>query len=514
MVMKKARYALSAALVVMPLLSVEAADDKGLVYENTQDIAYDSDPVSLATMNESDGALIRVVRRGTRPTVVDNTEQPVKVDADSMYYSSATGNVVAVGKVDAVQGTQEIHSEKLLGNTKSQEYTTDGEFHYLENKGATKDLRGTNLVYNSGTNAMSAPDVIGYVDPYYVKAEKVDYDGQQGLITKGWLTTKHAMAYKGVPDYRIEGSTIEVYPGDKAIIRDAKLFIKNGKILSMPKYVVSLRSDREGEFNVFSLIPRPTYNSDDGFGLKGNIEYPVGDSGELFFRYQWMTKEGFKPSFGYREYLPWGVATFGVSRESSSLNARTVWVEKRPEFSVYTNQYHIGKTPFTVRGGGNIGYWKEDYIKGSHAMFFGEVSHDRIKLSKNAGIRFYGGYQRDYYGYNDHIRSMPYWGVTSSWKLNSKVTAFTSYRQNNMDRRNNSPYPFDREDINRNWTIGASFKLSRLDTFTITTKRDVQTGELRYVDYTWHRDMHSFEGWLTYQSKQKKWSYTVVAKDF
>lgn len=130
MVMKKARYALSAALVVMPLLSVEAADDKGLVYENTQDIAYDSDPVSMATMNESDGALIRVVRRGTPTPVVDNSQQPVKVDADSMYYSSATGNVVAVGKVDAVQGTQEIHSEKLLGNTKSQEYTTEGEFHF------------------------------------------------------------------------------------------------------------------------------------------------------------------------------------------------------------------------------------------------------------------------------------------------------------------------------------------------------------------------------------------------
>lgn len=62
-----------------------------------------------------------------------------------------------------------------------------------------------------------------------------------------------------------------------------------------------------------------------------------------------MTKEGFKPSYGYRHYLPWGVATVGVSRESATLNARTVWVEKKPEFSVYTNVYHIGDTPFTVR---------------------------------------------------------------------------------------------------------------------------------------------------------------------
>lgn len=302
--------------------------------------------------------------------------------------------------------------------------------------------------------------------------------------------------------------------GDKAIIHDAKLFIKNGKIMSTKKYVVSLRNDRQGQFSVFDLIPRPTYSSDDGFGLKGGLKYPVGDDGELFFRYQWMTKEGFKPSYGYRHYLPWGVATVGVSRESATLNARTVWVEKKPEFSVYTNVYHIGDTPFTVRGGATAGYWKEDYIKGSHYMYFGEVSHDTIKLAKNANLRFFAGYQRDYYGYNDHIRSMPYWGGNTNWRINSRVNVFAGYRQNNIDPKDNSPYPFDREDILHNFTVGASFRLTRLDTFTITTKRDVQSGELRYVDYTWHRDMHSFEGWLTYQSKQKKWSYTVVAKDF
>ena len=98
--------------------------------------------------------------------------------------------------------------------------------------------------------------------------------------------------------------------------------------MSTKKYVVSLRNDRQGQFSVFDLIPRPTYSSDDGFGLKGGLKYPVGDDGELFFRYQWMTKEGFKPSYGYRHYLPWGVATVGVSRESATLNARTVWVEK------------------------------------------------------------------------------------------------------------------------------------------------------------------------------------------
>lgn len=82
MVMKKAKYALGAALVAMPLLAVQAADDRGLVYENAQDISTDSNPVSIVPMNESDGGLIRVVRRGQPVTTVSDSEMPVKVDAD------------------------------------------------------------------------------------------------------------------------------------------------------------------------------------------------------------------------------------------------------------------------------------------------------------------------------------------------------------------------------------------------------------------------------------------------
>ena len=75
------------------------------------------------------------------------------------------------------------------------------------------------------------------------------------------------------------------------------------------------------------------------------------------------------------------------------------------------NTYHVGNSPITVRGGVNAGYWKEGSVKGSHKEYYAEVSHDPIKLGKNADLRFLGGYQRDYYGYDGSIRSMPYWGA-------------------------------------------------------------------------------------------------------
>lgn len=536
MVRKKATYALGAALMLMPLVGVQAADGA----EQNTDALSTTDSITAQTASDArynevnrqaeadlktqDTAVtmrsedllnppVTVVRRGKTQVVQDPGTMPIRIDADSMYYSDLTGNVVAVGQVEAHQGNRDMFADKIIGNSKTQEYTTDGPFRFLEDKGATKNITGRDLQFNSGTNAMSAPDVMGFVAPYYVKAEHAEFDGNTGLITNGWLTTEHAMAYKGVPDYRIEGSTIEVYPGDKAIVNDARLYIKNGQILRMKRYVVSLRRDKS-KFNTFSIIPRPSYTSDDGFGLKGNIDYPIGENGELYYNYQWMTKEGFKPSYGYRHYFPWGGMRFGVSRESSTLNARTVWVKKKPEFSVYTNTYHIGDSPFTVRGKASIGHWKEDYISGSHNMIMGELSHDTIHPLKNVNTRFYLGYQRDHYGYNDLTRSMPYWGVNNSWRINSKMTAWANYRQHNIDAKHNSPYPFDRVDVLHNLSTGVSYQLTRLDRISINFQRDVESGELRYVDYTWYRDMHSFEGWLTYQSKQKKWSYTVVAKDF
>lgn len=82
-----------------------------------------------------------------------------------------------------------------------------------------------------------------------------------------------------------------------------------------------------------------------------------------------------------------------------------------------THTYHVGNSPITVRGGINAGYWKEGSVKGSHKEYYAEVSHDPIKLGKNADLRFLGGYQRDYYGYDGSIRSMPYWGLDSNLKL-------------------------------------------------------------------------------------------------
>ena len=203
--------------------------------------------------------------------------------------------------------------------------------------------------------------------------------------------------------------------------------------------------------------------------------------------------------------------------QSNEYNDETVWVEKIGEARLDTHTYHVGNSPITVRGGINAGYWKEGSVKGSHKEYYTEVSHDPIKLWKNADLRFLGGYQRDYYGYDGTIRSMPYWGARFQSKVGNRANVWVSYNQRNISY-NNSPYRFDTTELPKELIYGGSYKLTRLDDVSVSVKTNMMSGDIDSVYYTWHRDLHSFDMYLTYKdahrSNNDQWKIKFVGKDF
>lgn len=438
------------------------------------------------------------------------TQVPVKVDADKMYYSDKSGEVWAEGNVYAVQANREIRTERVEGNTKEQLYRAVGKVNLQEDKGLLSNLDGNGLAYNARTGEAKIDDVFGLSQGYYVKGKEGKFDGKNGFVKEGWLTTKHAMAFEGTPDYRVEGDNIEIYPNDKAIVHNARFYIHGFRFLTLGRYVTSLKKGKGPE--LISFMPRPTYSSSNGFGLKGNISYPFNTNTVGYFNYRWLSKVGFKPQLGVTQYMPWGTINLEYSKEDSELWGHKVWIEKVPELSIKTHTYRLGKSPFTVWGKASLGYWKEDNIQGSHNLLQGELSHDPLKFWHGASLRAYMGYQRDYYSYDDTVRSNPYWGFNLSAKLGNRLNTWVGYRDNHTSER--SPYLFDTIEISRNLVMGAAYKLTRLDTLAVSTQRNVENGNLEYVDYTWYRDMHSMAGTLTYRSKQREWQYTLTFKDF
>ena len=45
-------------------------------------------------------------------------------------------------------------------------------------------------------------------------------------------------------------------------------------------------------------------------------------------------------------------------------------------------------------------------------------------------------------------------------------------------------------------------QLTRLDAVGVQYSYDTADGNLKHVDYTYYRDMHSFTGWIMYREKR------------
>ena len=515
-----ARWALAASvLCALQVGYVQGTVSASSLFSSKTPETYQSDlnsmteayPGELSGSNRIDTSTIRVVRRNSAEQVISDG-LPTRIDADSMKYKGDNGDIDASGNVIIKKGNQVLRAPRVTGNVNTSEYTTSGGPYQFVEDGGVKNMTGETLSYQANQQAMQSSHVTGFSDPYYFKANNVSFQNGVGYIDKGMVTTKNAMAWKHTPDYRVEGKDITIYPGDKAIIKHPTFFIKNTRILSLPSYTVSLRHDKAGQFSLFSLIPRPMYDSDDGLGLKADVSIPNGRNAEWYAKYQLFSKVGFKPEIGYRRYLPWGEASIGYSKEDATVWDEKVWVEKIGELRADTHAYHIGDTPFTIRGGANAGYWREGDVKGAHYEYYTELSHDMLHPWKGANFYVFAGYQRDMYSYDHSIRSMPYWGARLSQSISPRLSAWAGYTQRNTNGY--SPYPFDTVDIPKEINYGISWKATRLDDISLSIKQNAETGRIEDRNITYHRDLHSFDVYFTYKDVTNKWEMKWAARDF
>ena len=97
---------------------------------------------------------------------------------------------------------------------------------------------------------------------------------------------------------------------------------------------------------LFTLLPRPTYNSDDGFGVRGYANIPLNESGDLSFyaSYALGSKIGFKPAARIQKNTKYGTFRFGYSKEESTDNDDNIWATKWPELEYFAPRINLGST--------------------------------------------------------------------------------------------------------------------------------------------------------------------------
>lgn len=435
-------------------------------------------------------------------------ENPMVVKADAMAYRGLTGDVDVRGRVDITHMQDRYQTEHVYGNSNTQQYIIPGKVRWTS---PGNDMTAESGTYDGKTTIATFEGIKGWSeDKYYYEGESGVYNrtDNKAVVQKGYFTTKHAVAK--VPDYRIEADSIDIYPNDHYTAHNVSLFLKNTRILTLSSYSGSLQDGT----SLMTLIPSPTFDSDNGWGLRNRLTLPIGGpESDLYFnaRLAWYTKEGFKPDVGLQWNTAPGTFRFRYAEEESSVNDDHVWVEKEPSFSFDSRHFYIPKTSFYVGARGEIGHWTEGRVSGSHKQWDVYLSHNPITLGPHLRFNWRLGYLRDYYGYNDTIRRNRYYslGLSGSYGI---FRSWVNYTDNNQKGR--TPYHFDTYDMDKPVNTGVRVQLTPLDAISISYSIDTIDGELEHRYFTYYRDMHSFSGWIRYDNVEKETEFMIMPKDF
>lgn len=444
-----------------------------------------------------------------------SAQNPMYVTADRMRYNDTTGDVDAMGKVVIKHMLDTYQTEYVYGNSIAQKYVIPGEVHWVN---PTTNLKAARAEYDASASIGRFEKLDGWdSDTYYFKGADGVYDRNANklVVQKGYFTTKHAVAK--VPDYRIEADSIDIYPGDHYTAHNVKLMAKNTTLITLASYSGSLAPD-DGSVSLWSLIPRPVFDSDNGMGLHNEIVVPIDHDPDMTFymKNRWYTKAGYKPDVGLSYRTPVGTARFRYAEEESSTNDDGgIWVKKRPSLEFDTSHFYLFNSRFYVGGHGELGYWDEKQngrdIKGAYKGFDLYISGDPWKLGKFMNFSWSAGYAKDYYSYSDNIRRNSYYSLGLSGGY-GPLAGWVYYTD--RDLKGYTPYYYDTYSTDKPLSFGFRWQATKMDAFSLAWTIDTKDGRLDHRYWTYYRDLHSFYAWIRYDDIEKETRFMIMPKDF
>ncbi|MEG6585054.1 LptA/OstA family protein [Dendrosporobacter sp. 1207_IL3150] len=418
---------------------------------------------------------------------------PIVFEGDDLSFNEMTGEVFAKGNVTILKGQTSITADELRGNTKASLVWVDGAANL---KQPDLNIVGSGVEYNYKDRTGTMSKATGKLEKEYIAAEDLTLRPDQVVLHNGMIT----MCPAKVPDYRVTADKIELWPGDKLIAHNAKFWIKDKVIFSMPKYQKSLIETTK------TVVPRIGYDSDNGFMIAQYLEVPVIGNLAVYGDLAYYTKSDFKPKAGlinrdknYTASLKW----------DNEQNEDNVWVKKDQEFELKLNPQRIGNSRLTANLLFSSGKWTEDNISGWRQEFDLYFKHEPIKLSDNFTLKFGTGFQQVKYGYNDSTNNIWKYDFSLHAKPNARLEAWTGYSYKNQSGA--SVYKYDEIDIPRELTAGVMYRVDKMNGLGLEMSYDLDKDEVHDMDYTWRRNMHCFETDITYRAKREQWTMKVSA---
>jgi methionine-rich copper-binding protein CopC len=417
---------------------------------------------------------------------------PIVIEAENLSFSDETGDVFADGNVVVKQNTDVILTDAMRGNQKTTEVWVDGQ--------ATLQQPGTNLVgththYNYTTKLGNMQEMKGIVGKDRISGDNVELF--PGKLVAYDATSTRCPAI--VPDYHMSADRIEIWPGDKMIAYNAKMWIKNVVIYSVPKYQKSLKKEEQTQ----SAFPRIGYYSNEGVFIKQYLEYPVGDHVAAFTDLGYYSKSGFKPIFGLidREKTHDFTLVQGEYRDSDGN-----WIKKEPELKFDLYSRRLGSLPVSFTFNAAYGKWTDAYKTSWHQEENLYFAHDTITLGKGLSLGLGTGLQRVHESYNGSTTNRLKFDTALTKQWSPKWTTTTEYH---YTKNNTSLFNYDAADMAREFDLGFTYKIDRMNSIGYRQSYDLENQRIYDQDYTWYRNLHCWQATITYRAKRQQFIWDL-----
>lgn len=253
------------------------------------------------------------------PAAPNNGEAPLRENEFALLYDKLTGTNSDNGPFDLDGNVNIIYLDG----------TIVGDHAHHEDQSRYIDVTGHTSIRNRAGDTTLAADAIRFdtltqratlingrgVSTQGVESGRLHYSART-LITQRNGTTHGDRASLTTCEnprsgYHIEAKTLDLTPGDKAVLRAAVLFLGPLAILYIPVLVIPLNRSVGGPRRNQGFIPVIGYSAAEGFYVKARIGFSPSDTYFGYYRIEGYTKIGF--GLGY-------VASFRPKNQKRSID--------------------------------------------------------------------------------------------------------------------------------------------------------------------------------------------------
>lgn len=438
----------------------------------------------------------------------DYSKMPVIVKGDHVEYENGTGDFVATGKVKLGQGPTELSTNYAFGNMKT------GDIYLLEGgtimePGNRTEGKWAHYNYNTKTGEMKEVKGRGFKDSYTAPHVMLMPDK---LIADQGGTTTRCTAKEHTPCLHVKAKTLEIYPKEKIVAHDVKVYMKGLHVYSRKLWINDLNKER-------SNFLRPSFGwngGDNGFYGKLSFDEQLSKKDSVSADLYQYSRAGFKPEYKFHHYEKnWDFRYFNGWQEDDDW-----WYHKQNDFRFRYKPHHFIKgIPLTISANYEYGLWSKwnpkndktrtfNYTglggkagtKSWHREYAYYVNHDPIKIfGPDTTLHLTYGRKWVHESLSDENRITNMYYQTLRQKVGSNLNLWVS---NLRENKTSSLFDLSSSDMDREFRAGAQYRFGKNDTFSIVNRYDYQKHEQYQTTYTW---FHRFCCWAFEVSYEKNW---------